>query len=139
MALRAAAPLVSFRAGHWPQRLHENPVSDATTLSTALFVRVPEVNALQDPQLDDIEGGIREAMVGTGVQQQIRRCARDRKLEFIPEVELEDPGARRGAVLRRGLSAAAGRRLLFGALGVPVWSLRLVLGLLILGLPLAPG
>jgi len=29
-------------------------VSDATTLPSALFVRVPEVNALQDPQLDDI-------------------------------------------------------------------------------------
>ena len=130
---------MSFRAGHGPQRLHENPVSDATTLSPALFVRVPEVNALQDPQLDDIEGDIREAMVGTRVQQQIRRCARDRKLEFIPEVELEDPGARRGAAPRRGLAAAAGHRLLFGALGVPVWSLRLVLGLLILGLPLAPG
>ena len=45
---------MSIGTWHGSQGGHEHPVSDATTLPSALFVRVPEVNALQDPQLDDI-------------------------------------------------------------------------------------
>ena len=66
---------MSIDTWHGSQGRHEHPVSDATLLSSALFVRVPEVNALQDPQLDDIEGGIREPMIRTRIRQQTRRGA----------------------------------------------------------------
>ena len=84
---------MSLRARHGPQGLHEDPVSDAAALTARLVVREPEVNAVQDPHLDDVLRSFREAVVLPWVHGQARCRTQDRELEFIgTEVKLEYPG-----------------------------------------------
>ena len=76
-------------------------MSDAAALTARLFVREPEVNAVQDPHLDDFLRSFREAVILPWIHGQARCRTQDRELEFIgAEVELEYPGDAAGEAVR---------------------------------------
>ena len=56
---------------------------DALALVTPVRIRGPEVNALQDPDIDDLFFGLREAMVLTRIRQQPGDGTRERELEVV--------------------------------------------------------